>query len=54
MDEGEHDEELEDNGEELEGNGEQEEEEDLRTTSSMILPDFFENILRKIQILQMS
>jgi hypothetical protein len=33
---------------------EQEEEEDLRTTSSMILPDFFENILRKIQILQMS
>ena len=29
MDEGEHDDELEDNGEELEGNGEQEEEEDL-------------------------
>jgi len=29
MDEGEHEEELEDNGEELEGNGEQEEEEDL-------------------------
>jgi hypothetical protein len=29
MDEGEHEEEMEDNGEELEGNGEQEEEEDL-------------------------
>lgn len=31
---------------------EQEEEKDLSTTSSMIIPDFFENILRKIQILQ--
>jgi hypothetical protein len=33
---------------------EEQEEEDFITTSSMILPDFFETILRKIQILQMS
>jgi hypothetical protein len=38
----------------VEPSEEQEEEEDFITTSSMIIPDFFETILRKIQILQMS